>query len=91
MDSVYVTSRGRIVIPARLRRRLGIKPGTKVCFIERGNDILFQPVTKEYVRSMCGMLKSTSSASKKLLEERRKDKAREEVKQEKLAALRCKS
>ena len=46
MDSVYVTTRGRIVIPARLRRKLCIKTGTKVCFIERGNDILFQPVTK---------------------------------------------
>jgi AbrB family looped-hinge helix DNA binding protein len=42
MDSVYVTTRGRIVIPVRLRRKLCIKPGTKVCFIERGSDILFQ-------------------------------------------------
>ena len=45
MDSVYVTTRGRIVIPARLRRKLGIKPGTKVCFIEHGSEILFQPLT----------------------------------------------
>ena len=59
MDSVYVTARGRIVIPTRLRRKLGIKPGTKVCFIEHGSEILFQPGTKEYVRSVCGMLKDT--------------------------------
>jgi len=26
MDSVYVTTRGRIVIPVRLRRKLNIKP-----------------------------------------------------------------
>ena len=91
MDFAYTRSRGRIVIPAGIRRKLGIKPGIKVCFIERGNDILFQPVTKEYVRSVCGMLKSAASASKKLLEERRNDKAREEVTQEKLGAPRCKS
>ena len=76
MDSVYVTSRGRIVIPARLRRRLGIKPGTKVCFIERGSDILFQPVTKQYIRSLCGMLGSTTSATEELLRERKINRER---------------
>ena len=91
MDSVYVTTRGRIVIPARLRRKLDIKPGTKVCFIERESDILFQPVTKKYIRDMCGMLKSMSSASKELLRERRKDKTREAIKQETLGDPRCKS
>ena len=69
MDSVYVTTRGRIVIPARLRRILGIK----VCFIEHKNDILFQPITKPYIRRLCGMLKSTTSVTAELLTERKKD------------------
>jgi len=80
MDSVYVTTMGRIVIPVRLRRKLCIKPGTKVCFIERGGDILFQPVTKEYVRSVCGMFKNTKSATAELLIERKKDREREQAK-----------
>jgi len=71
MNSANVTTRSRIVIPARLRRKLAIKPGTKVCFIERGNGILFQPVTKEYVRSVCGMLKSTTSVTAELLRQRK--------------------
>ena len=79
MDSVYVSTRGRIVIPARLRRKLGIKSGAKVCFIERGDDILFQSVTKEYVRSVCGMLKDTTSATAELLIERKKDRGREQA------------
>jgi AbrB family looped-hinge helix DNA binding protein len=66
MDSVYVTTRGRIVIPVRLRQKLGIKPGMKVCFIERGGDILFQPITKQYIRSLCGMLKSATSVKSEL-------------------------
>ncbi len=74
MDSVYVTTRGRIVIPARLRRKLGIKPGTKVSFIEHGSDILFQPITKQYIRSICGILKGTTSATAELLIERKKDR-----------------
>ena len=91
MDSVYVTTRGRIVIPVRLRRKLGIKPGTKVCFIEHGNEIIFQPVTKQYIRSLCGMLKSTSSATEELRNERRKDKARENINLQGLGTPQCKS
>jgi AbrB family looped-hinge helix DNA binding protein len=79
MESAYVTARGRIVIPARLRRKLGIKQGTKVSFIEHGNEILLQPLTKQYIRSLCGMLKSIASPTKDLLRERRKDKKRERV------------
>ena len=86
MDTAYVTTKGQLVIPARIRRKLGIKPGTKVCFVERGNEILFQPVTKEYIRSMCGMLKSATSVTEELLNERKKDREREETKLEKLRA-----
>jgi AbrB family looped-hinge helix DNA binding protein len=86
MEMAYVTSKGQLVIPARLRRRYGIKPGTKICFIERDNEILFQPVTKEYIRSVCGMLKSETSVTQELLKERAKDKEHEESRIEKLRA-----
>jgi AbrB family looped-hinge helix DNA binding protein len=86
MDAAYVTTKGQLVIPARIRRKLGIKPGTKVCFVEREGEILFQPVTKEYIRSVCGMLKSASSVTEELLSDRKKDKGREEAKLEKLSA-----
>ena len=86
METAYVTSKGQLVIPAKLRRRYGIKPGTKVCFVERENEILFQPVTKEYIRSVCGMLKSETSVTRELLKERARDKEREEAKLEKLGA-----
>lgn len=86
MESAYVTTKGQLVIPARIRRKLGIKPGTKVCFVERGGEILFQPVTKEYIRSVCGMLKSPTSVTLELLADRKKDKVREEAKLEKLSA-----
>jgi bifunctional DNA-binding transcriptional regulator/antitoxin component of YhaV-PrlF toxin-antitoxin module len=75
-----------LVVPAKLRRKYGIKPGTRICFIERDHEIIFQPVTKEYIRSVCGMLKSDTSMTKALLEERARDKEREEAKFEKLRA-----
>ena len=86
MDAAYVTTKGQLVIPARIRRKLGIKPGTKVCFVERGGEILFQPVTKEYIRSLCGMLKSATLVTEELLSERKKAGGREEGKLEKLSA-----
>ena len=86
MDIVHVTSKGQLVVPARLRRKYGIKPGTKICFIERDSEIVFQPVTREYIRSVCGMLKSETSATEELLRERAKDKESEEAKVEKLGA-----
>ena len=86
MDAAYVTTKGQLVIPARIRRKLGIKPGTKICFVERGSDILFQPVTKEYIRNMSGMLKSVTRVTDELLEERKRDREHEEGKLEKRSA-----
>ena len=82
MEESTMTSKGQIVIPARLRRRYGLKPGVKVYFIERNDEILFQPVTREYIRSVHGLLASKTSVTKELLQERAKDKAHEEAKLE---------
>ena len=74
------------MIPAELRQKYGIKPGTTVCLLERGHEIILQPVTKEYFRSLVGMFKSKTSMTKALLRERARDKKREEAKFKKLRA-----
>ena len=86
METAYVTSKGQLVVPAKLRRRYGIKAGTRICFIERNGEIVFQPVTREYVRSLCGMFKSDTPATEELLKERARDKEREEAKLEKFGS-----
>jgi hypothetical protein len=50
-----------------------------VYFIERDKEIVFQPVTKEYLKSVHGMLTSETSATKELLKERARDREREEA------------
>ena len=80
METASVTSKGQLVIPARLRRKYGIEPGTKVLFVERDREIVIQPITKEHVRSLCGLFRSDTSATAALLKERAKDKEREEAK-----------
>lgn len=86
METAHVTSKGQLVVPSRLRRKYGIKPGTKICFIERDNEIVFQPVTPEYIRSVCGMLKSETCVTGELLTERARDKEREEPQREEIRA-----
>ncbi len=80
MYKAIVSAKGQIVIPAELRRKYGIKPGTRICCLGRGHEIILQPVTKEYFRSLVGMFKSKTSITKALLKERALDKKREEAK-----------
>ena len=68
-----MTSKGQLVVPARLRRKLGIVAGTRIRFIEHGSQVLMQPVTPEYVWSLDGVLKSPASVGKLLIQERKDD------------------
>lgn len=77
METAQVTSKGQLVVPVRLRRKYGIKPGTKIRFIERADELVLQPLTREYIRSVRGMLKSETSATQELLTERVRDRERE--------------
>ena len=83
MKEATLTSKGQLVVPADIRKRYGLKQGTKVYFIEREGEIVFQPVTKEYIRSLCGILTSETPVTKELLKERARDRAHEEAKVEK--------
>lgn len=66
MYIMTVTSKGQIIIPSVLRRHLGIKRGTKVCFIEQGNGLMLKPVTDDYIDSIKGTLKTSGKALKML-------------------------
>ena len=84
METATVTSKGQLVIPIRIRRRYGIKAGTKVRFIERGKEIVLQPLTPAYIRSLRGILRNYPSLTEELLQERARDRDREDAKFEKL-------
>jgi AbrB family looped-hinge helix DNA binding protein len=51
------TSGGRLVIPAKLRRKHGIVTGTRVQFLEdRFGRIVLQPINEEYIDRIMGCL-----------------------------------
>ncbi|MFZ5880453.1 MAG: AbrB/MazE/SpoVT family DNA-binding domain-containing protein [Chloroflexota bacterium] len=76
MDT-YATVKGQIVIPAALRRKYGIKNGTKIIVTDIGDAIVLKPVTEQYLRNLQGSLKGKGGL-KTLVDERNKDREREE-------------
>ena len=74
MDKAVVTVKGQVVIPARLRRRFGIKKGTQVYLYEREGEIILRPITDEYIRAMAGMTGTKGRLLKALKEEKAKER-----------------
>jgi len=74
IETSVVTTKGQLVIPARLRRRFGIKKGTMVTFTEDDGRIIVQPVTREFIHELRGSLKGEPSALAALLEERKRER-----------------
>ena len=44
-----VTAKGQIVIPAELRRKYGIKSGTRIVITDNGDSITLKPVTEQHL------------------------------------------
>jgi AbrB family looped-hinge helix DNA binding protein len=74
MDTT-ATIKGQIVIPSTVRRKLGIKEGTRIQveLDEAGKRIILTPITREYIHSLRGSLKG-KGALKVLEAERRKER-----------------
>lgn len=68
----YATVKGQIVIPAQLRKKFGIRAGTRIEIIDEGERIVLQPNTSEYIHSLRGKYKG-----KGLLKELTEGKKRE--------------
>jgi len=71
----HMTINGQITIPAILRRKYGIKAGTRIVISDNGDSIVLKPITEEYLKKLQGSLKG-KGALKELIAERRRDKFR---------------
>jgi AbrB family looped-hinge helix DNA binding protein len=58
METV-TTSKGQVVIPAKIRRKFGIKEGThiQIDIDDENKRIILTPVTREYVNNLRGKYK----------------------------------
>ncbi|HEV8132527.1 MAG TPA: AbrB/MazE/SpoVT family DNA-binding domain-containing protein [Acidobacteriota bacterium] len=55
----HATVKGQIVIPSSLRRKFGIKEGTRIQIEvdEKTQRIILTPITREYIHSLRGKYK----------------------------------
>ena len=55
----YMSVKGQIVIPSKIRRKFGIKEGTRVQMDvdEQAHQIILTPVTREYIQNLRGKYK----------------------------------
>lgn len=70
---VRVNSKGYITIPADLRRRLGIQPGTRFVVTEDGTSIFLTPMNDARLRSLQGSLRGRG-VMKAFLEEKKRER-----------------
>jgi AbrB family looped-hinge helix DNA binding protein len=76
-NTALVTTKGQVVIPSRIRRKLNIKKGTRLYIEEKNNEIILRPITSSYIDGLAGILPTRGKLSKALLKERAAEKERE--------------
>lgn len=69
METARVNIKGQIVIPAKLRKQIGLKTGSRVFIEEKQGDIIIHPATSAFYEEAYGYLQG--SALTKTLEKMR--------------------
>ena len=79
------SSKGQIVIPATIRKKLRIKGGTRVSVNERDGEITLTPNPYDEMLALCGILSHVEEDVEAWwMKEKRKEREREEAKIEEL-------
>ncbi len=73
MAIVKTLSKGQIVIPAGIRKRYHIEPGTEMQIMDYGGIIYLVPPVEDPIKAASGILPSKPSLSERLLRERKKE------------------
>lgn len=89
MGSSYrskMSSKGQLVIPSEVRKRLGLRSGTQVTITEDNGRLIIEQRRQAFqrIRALRGILKGEDEAIRKLVEE---DKKLEREHEEKLDRL----
>ncbi len=80
VDFTTISSKGQLVIPARLRKKLGILEGTRVAVREENGRLVLQPLTGAYIDATQGLLGDTTAMIEYLHQERRKENSEQDEK-----------
>lgn len=74
--ALTISNKGWVVIPAELRKKYALDPGSEVTLVDYGGVIAIIPAPKDPINYAAGMLKGGASLTKSLLAERQKERQR---------------
>ncbi len=77
--TVTISEKGWVVIPAELRRKYNLRPGSEVQVVDYGGVLALVPKLVEPTQEAAGMLKGRKSLTRALLAERRAEQRREKT------------
>jgi AbrB family looped-hinge helix DNA binding protein len=81
-DTVWFTTKGQVVIPARLRKQFHIENGTRAIVTATEEGILLKPVTRHAIDRLHGILKrkpGTKPFAEEWAEHKREERELEEA------------
>ena len=82
MYTAKVSAKGWVVIPKDLRKKYGLEKGTQVQVVDYGDVLALIPLPDDPVEALHGMLEHGPSLTADLLEERARERSREEGRSE---------
>jgi AbrB family looped-hinge helix DNA binding protein len=77
MAVTQLSEKGQILIPKQLRRKLGLKPGSKVQLSEEKGRLVLSPVPDDPIAAVAGFLEGDYSLTADLRREHREELERE--------------
>lgn len=63
-----------IIVPARIRQKLGIRKGLKISFVDREGKLMIQPLNKSYFESLAGILGTKGKMMKSLMDGKKRER-----------------
>jgi len=77
MTTHTISKKGWVVIPADLRKKYDLTPGTEVQIVDYGGVLSIVKVFDDPINNGAGILKGTDSLTKAIVEEHRQERERE--------------
>jgi AbrB family looped-hinge helix DNA binding protein len=77
MTTLIISNKGWVVIPAELRKKYHLTPGTEVVIVDYGGVLSIVPAYKDPIKQGRGLLKGLPGLTDDLLKERVQERERE--------------
>jgi AbrB family looped-hinge helix DNA binding protein len=77
MTILTISHKGWVVIPADLRKKYKLEPGTEVAIVDYGGVLSIVPASKDPIEEGAGMLQGSDSLTEAVIEEHRQERERE--------------